>query len=356
MADLVTGFFTYQIAGIALEDYMLAGIAFVASFLVLCFFKRVIVHRLRKMAEKTSMKFDDVVVDILDSIGWPLFLAISLYFALLPITMPVAVTTVVHYLVIIIVTFYVVKAAQHAIDFGARLVIERRKGEGEAEGDTAVIDLLGKLLKTALWVVAVVLILGNLGYDVSTLVAGLGIGGIAIAFALQNILRDIFASFSIYFDKPFQVGDFIMTGGDKGTVKTIGIKSTRLQTLDGEELVVSNRELTESKVRNFKKMVQRRASFKFGVTYGTPIDKLKMIPRIVTNIIGKQEMATLDRVHFTDLGDFSLNFEVVYYMKSNDYLTYRDTQQVINIELMKAFKKEKIEFAFPTQKLYVSKG
>lgn len=356
MVDIITGFLTYQIGGITLEDYMLASIVFAASLLLLRFFKMVVVHRLKKLAEKTETKLDDLGTEILNGLGWPLYTIISLAIGLFFIDVPAKVDKTLFYALIIVLTFYAVKSLQKLIDFGTQLAIEKRKEEGESEGDTAVIDLLGKVIKIALWVVAGVLIIGNLGYDVSTLVAGLGVGGIAIAFALQNILQDIFASFSIYFDKPFKVGHFIKIGDDKGTVKTIGIKSTRLQTLDGEELVVSNRELTESRVRNYKKMVRRRASFSFGVACDTPVMKLKKIPGIVTKIIEKQEKAVLDRVHFTELGDFSLNFEVVYYMKTKDYMTYRNTQQTVNLELIKAFEKEKIVFPFPTQTVYVKKG
>ena len=185
--------------------------------------------------------------------------------------------------------------------------------------------------------------------------AGLGIGGIAIAFALQNILSDIFASFSIYFDKPFKVDDFIIIGDDKGVVKKIGIKSTRIQTLQGEELVISNKELTESRVHNYKKMERRRIVFVFGVTYETPTEKVKKIPSIIKDIIEKTELADIDRVHFKEFADFSLNFEVVYYLKTSDYAEYMDTQQEINLAMKEHFEKEQIEFAYPTQTVFVHK-
>lgn len=232
---------------------------------------------------------------------------------------------------------------------------------GGAKGDREkappmVIDFLSKFLKVSLWGVAVIFILSNLGYNVSTLVAGLGIGGIAIALAVQNVLGDIFSSLSIYFDKPFVVGDFIIVGEDLGVVKKIGIKSTRIQTLQGQELVISNRELTESRINNYKKMERRRIVFGFGIKYETPLKKVKKIPGIVKDIVNNMELAQADRVHFKEFGDFSLNFEAVYYLNSSEYNKYMDTQEEINFAIKERFEKEDIEFAYPTQTVFVNRS
>jgi len=183
----------------------------------------------------------------------------------------------------------------------------------------------------------------------------LGIGGLAIAFALQNILEDMFSSFSIYFDRPFQIDDFIVIGDDMGIVKKIGIKSTRIQTLQGEELIISNKELTGKRIRNFKKMEKRRIVFKFGVVYETSTEKLKKIPGIIKDIMDRAELAEIDRVHFKEFGDFSLNFEVIYYIKSREYIDYMNTQQEMNFAIKERFEQEGIEMAYPTQTLYVNK-
>ena len=191
--------------------------------------------------------------------------------------------------------------------------------------------------------------------DLSGVVVGLGVGGIAIALALQTVLSDVFSAFSIYFDKPFEIGDFIVVGDYSGTVKKIGIKSTRLQLLQGEELVISNRELTTASVRNFKKMKKRRIVFALGVTCDTPLEKLRKIPEVISKIIEKMELAELDRVHFKEIGDFSLNFEIVYYMKVRDYVEYLNTQEKINFAIIEALEREDIEMAFPTQTIYLNK-
>ena len=199
------------------------------------------------------------------------------------------------------------------------------------------------------------MVLSNLGYNVTTLVAGLGIGGLAIAFALQKVLEDIFSSVSIYFDKPFEIGDFIIVGEQMGVVKKIGIKSTRIQALQGEEIVISNRELTSVRIQNFKRMEKRRVAFSFGVLYSTSNAKLKKAIEMVKKIVEKAEHADLDRVHFKAFGSSSLDFEVVYYLKSRDYNVYMDTQQEINFAIKEAFEKEKIEFAYPTQTIHLAK-
>ena len=221
-----------------------------------------------------------------------------------------------------------------------------------------ILFLLKKIINAIVYLFAFIVILSVLKIDLSGIVVGLGVGGIAIAFALQNVLSDAFSAFSIYFDKPFEIGDYIVVGDYSGTVKKIGIKSTRVQLLQGEELVLSNSVLTTSSVRNFKKMRKRRISFSFGVTYDTPTNKLKKIPDIIRDIIDDNKLEyvdKIDRVHFTEFGDFSLNFDIVYYLKTKDYAKYMDTQQEINFAIKEAFEKEGIGMAFPTQTIFLNK-
>lgn len=344
----------YQLGNNYVKDYLVALLLFVLATTVLKVFKYVIISKLKSIAAKTKTEFDDVLIKIVDDVGWPFYLLSALCLSLQFIRIPSFIETGVYYTTFIVVTYYVIRGLQTLIDYGARKIILKRQKE-EKKVDTAVIDLLSKILKACLWLVAVILILSNLGYDVSTLIAGLGVGGIAVALALQNILTDIFSSFSIYFDKPFQIGDFIIVGDDAGVVKKIGIKTTRIQTLQGEELVVSNKELTEARIHNYKKMEKRRIVFSFGVVYETSTEKLKKIPSTIKEIIDKIELADIDRVHFKKFGDFSLNFEVVYYLKSRDYSKYMDTQQEINLAIKERFEKEGIEMAYPTQTIFLNK-
>jgi small-conductance mechanosensitive channel len=336
-------------------EYLIAVGIFFAVLIALKVFKMVLLAKIKKMAKGTETKFDDLMVDVVDSVGWSFYFFFALFFALKFISVPEIISQISYYVLFLVGVYYAVKGFQELIEYGFGKIIKKRKEVNEGEFDPTIIIVLKKISKIALWGVAVVIFLQNLGYDITALVAGLGIGGLAIAFALQNILGDIFSSFTIYFDKPFQVGDFIIIGNDMGVVEKIGIKSTRIRTLQGQELVVSNQELTSTRINNYKKMQKRRIVFGFGVIYDTPVAKIKKIPQIIKEIAGNMELVDLDRVHFNKFGDFSLNFEVVYYLGTSEYNTYMDVQQEMNLAIKEAFEKEGIEFAYPTQTVYLNK-
>jgi small-conductance mechanosensitive channel len=216
------------------------------------------------------------------------------------------------------------------------------------------IDLVGLLARAAIWVLVVMLTLDNLGVNITALVAGLGVGGVAIALAVQNILGDLFASLSIALDKPFVNGDFLVVGDIMGTVEYIGVKSTRLRSLSGEQVVMSNADLLGSRIRNYGRMAERRVAFTLGVTYETPADLLERVPRVVRRVVESQERTRFDRSHFAAYGAHSLDFETVYYVLSADYNRYMDIQQEINLGLFREFTSLGVEFAYPTRKLYVA--
>ncbi|RLI64103.1 MAG: mechanosensitive ion channel family protein [Candidatus Asgardarchaeum californiense] len=305
-----------------------------------------------RWAEETKTKLDD---EILRNVKKPIYffvLIIGAYYGLdfLTILKPYSteLSLIFAIIEILLVTFIITRVVNVLIAWYS----ERRAKKKMSEH---ILFVLKKIINVTIYLFAFLVILSVFQIDLSGIVVGLGVGGIAIALALQNILSDAFSAFSIYFDKPFEIGDFIIVGEYAGTVKKIGMKSTRVQLLQGEELVLSNRELTTANVRNFKKMKKRRVVFHFGVTYDTPLKKLKKIPDIIKKIIDDIELTNIDRVHFKEFGDFSLNFEVVYYMKKGDYALYMDTQQEINFKIKEAFEKEGIEMAFPTQTIFLSK-
>jgi small-conductance mechanosensitive channel len=209
-----------------------------------------------------------------------------------------------------------------------------------------VVKAVGMIVLVAL---IALLALDNLGVKITPLLAGLGIGGVAIALATQSILGDIFASVSILLDKPFVVGDFIVVGDKMGTVERIGVKTTRVRALSGEQLVFANSDLLTSRIQNFKRMQERRALFSIGVVYHTPPEKLRAIPRIVREAVEHNPRTRFDRCHFKTFGAYSLDFECVYFMLVPDFNAYMDTQQAVNLELFERFAAEGIEFAFPTQ-------
>ncbi len=337
-----------------IEDQFLVPIViFISIFFALKIFKFIIISKLKQLSQRTKTDLDDMLIKIIDDIHWPFYIFIALYAAIKSAKVTGAIDTFMDTAAFIAIVYYATGAIQTAIKYTTQKLIKRRQRE-QKQIDTSVIDFLSGLLKAIMWLIAFLIVISNLGYDITTLIAGMGIAGIAIAFALQNVLTDIFASFSIYFDKPFRVGDFIIIGKDMGTVKKIGIKTTRIQTLQGQELVVSNKDLTSTRINNYKKMQKRRIAFTFGVTYDTPSVKLKRILEIMPPIFEKIDLAELNRVHFKKFADSSLDFEVVYYIDTSDYNKYMDIQQDINFAIKEAFEKEGIEFAYPTQTLFVN--
>lgn len=330
------------------KTYLVAILIFLICALVMWLFKYFVLKHLKKLALKTKTEIDDVIVDVLNSIDWPFYAIVSFYAASNVLYTPDWFDKVIHYVLIFAVIFYIIKCLQTIVDFGTNKLI-LQKQDSERESDIVTVNLLSRLIKGILWGIGVVLILQNLGFNVTGLIAGLGIGGLAIAFALQNVLTDIFASISIYLDKPFQIGHSIEIGQDQGVVKNIGLKSTRIQTLRGEELIVSNKELTSTRVHNYKFMDKRRIVFNFGIKYDTPTKKLRKIPAMVSDVVLKQEGASVERVHFQKFGDYSLLYEAVYNVPTSDYNKYMDMQEEINLGILEKFEKEKIVMAFPTQ-------
>lgn len=231
------------------------------------------------------------------------------------------------------------------------LEASRRKRQAKDPSSVSAYGLMSTFSRIAIASVFLLLILRSLGQDITAVVAGLGIGGVAVAFALQNILGDIFCSVAILLDKPFVVGDFIVVGEQKGVVEHIGIKTTRMRSLSGEQIIFSNADLIGSRIQNFKRMQERRVGFEFGVVYETPREKLAMIPGMVKEIIEQCDNARFDRSHFARFGDFSLDFETIYYVHSPDFTIYMDIQQQINLELFRRFAEEGISFAYPTREL-----
>jgi small-conductance mechanosensitive channel len=205
------------------------------------------------------------------------------------------------------------------------------------------------------WAMALVFLLDNLGFQISAVLAGLGIGGIAVALASQAVLGDLFSYFSIMFDQPFEVGDAISVGDFGGTVEHVGIKTTRVRSVTGEQVVFSNTDLTSSRLRNFKRMGRRRVQFTLGVTYDTPSEKLEALPALLKKLVLESPEVDFDRAHFASYGNSSLNFEVAYFVRSPDYTLYMDVQQALYFRIKRSFEALGVEFAFPTQTVHLSK-
>lgn len=346
------------------QEYLVALVVFALTYVGLHLGKGLIVGWVRRISLKTENDFDDLVVTVLDSVNQLFYLGVALYVGVQWLDLPAFTRRVSNVVTWIVVGWFVVQAVLSLIDYGIRYIFVRRNHERDEAETEMILSLMSIAVRVVVWAIAGVMILQNLGVEVTALIGGLGIGGLAIAFAFQRILEDVFAYFAIYFDKPFKVGDYINVGQDGGTVEHIGVKTTRLRTLVGDEMVVSNKELTEARVNNFKKLERRRVVMNFGVVYETSVKKLKEIPGICEKLIedvaqdlevGEGKDVEFSRCHFTTLGDFSLNFELVYFMNVSDYVRYMDVQQSVNLGLMEEFAKRKIEFAYPTQVVEVRK-
>ncbi len=335
------------------EIFLFLGVLFL-SLLLLKIFKSIILGRLKKLSKITKTDFDDVLIEIINKIKPYFYFFIALYISLRYLSLPESFKNILDGLFFVVIAFQIAKSIEVLIAYGVKKMTQR-EGDKDESKDKRQNQVITLVLRILLWTFILLSVLSNLGINVTSLIAGLGIGGVAVAFALQNILGDIFSSFSIYFDRPFIEGDFIAIGDDLGTVKKIGIKSTRLETLQGEELVVSNKELTETRIHNYKKMEKRRGSFIIGMAYETSAEKLKRVPLIVKEIIDSVDLAKLDRVHFKGFGDFSLDFEIVYYILSPEYNKYMDIQQEINFTLKERLEKEGIEFAYPTYTIHMNR-
>lgn len=236
----------------------------------------------------------------------------------------------------------------------AFLVSDYRRRKLEEDRSTAtMVGAVNFLLQLVLWAGVLLIALDNMGVHVTAVITGLGVGGVAVALAVQNILGDLFASLAIVLDKPFVIGDFIIVNDLMGSVERVGLKTTRVRSLGGEQLIFSNADLLKSRIRNYGRMMERRVVFTIGVTYQTPREKLKVIPGIIREAIEAQDQTRFDRSHFLRFGDFSLDFETVFYILSPDYNAYMDRQQAINLHIHQRFEAEGIEFAYPTQTLFL---
>jgi small-conductance mechanosensitive channel len=312
---------------------------------------RWVAARFRSLSERTRTTADDLLVDLLGRTRTFFYAAIGAYFGIKPLALSENVDTIINHLVVVLILVQGGLWANAAVSSLLESYRKDRLQEDPAAATT--MGALGFVARLGVWTLVLVLALDNLGVDITALVTGLGIGGIAVALAVQNVLGDLFASLAIVLDKPFVIGDFIIVGEHLGSVEHVGLKTTRLRSLSGEQLVFSNSDLLGSRVRNFGRMYERRIVFMIGVTYQTPRDHLELIPTILREAVEEQEQTRFDRAHFKAHGDFALLFETVYYVTVPDYNAYMDVQQAINLTVHRRFEEAGIEFAYPTQTLFL---
>jgi small-conductance mechanosensitive channel len=342
------------------EDYLQSILIFVGALLVFKIAQVIIIKRIESVTQKTETDIDDFMMTLIKSIKPPFYFLISIYLASRFLEIKEIISKFIDGVIFIAVVLQLILIAQRIIDYVSIKIIQkttRENGEmteDEIRGEEAVVRTVGRVVKFIIWAMAILFVLSNMGVNVTSALAGLGIGGIAIAMASKDILSDIIAAITIFIDKPFKVGQFVQVGDNMGTVEYVGAKTTRIKTLQGEELIIPNQELANSRVQNYKRMEKRRVVFNLGVVYGTKLEKLKKIPNLVKEIVEKVENTEFDRSNFATYGDFSLNFENVYYINTADYNEYMNIQEKINLAIYEKFEEEGIEFAYPTQTVIVS--
>jgi small-conductance mechanosensitive channel len=311
----------------------------------------VLVKRVAKLAARTTTTFDDTVIRVLGATKNFLTLLVALYAGSLALVLPGETGSKLRTVAVIAVLAQLGVWASSALAATAARLREKKIAAGDTSG-LGIIAMVGLFGRFLAWAIVGILMLDNLGVDITALVAGLGIGGIAVALALQSVLSDAFASVAIMLDRPFEVGDSIQVADMVGTVEHVGIKTTRLRSVTGEQMVFANNDLLGSRVRNYKRMFERRALCVLGLTYQTPIDKLERIPALVKQIVDKEPRARFDRAHFKSFGPSSLDFELVYFVTSPDYMIFMDIQQLVNLAILRQLTALGVEFAYPTQTIH----
>lgn len=326
--------------------------------LLLKVFREIVLARLGSLSSKTKTDVDDTLIEIISRIKLITYIVVALFFALKSLILSVILDKILIAVLILVLLFEASRAIESVLDYAIRKHIKSGKEISDEElklQSKSVGGIFRLLTRIIVWSLGFIFLLQNLGVEVTSLIAGLGIGGIAVALALQSVLGDLFSAIAIYLDKPFEIGDFIIVGDFVGTVEKVGIKSTRVRSLSGEQVIFANNDLLGARVRNFKRLYERRVVFSIGVTYQTPSQQIELIPTWIKEIVNKEENVRFDRTHFKSFGPSSLDFEIVYFVTVSDYNLYMDIQERINLGIMKKFEKEKVDFAYPTQMIFLEK-
>ncbi len=332
------------------REYLVALAVIVGGVLLVFAFRKLLVKLLRKWTGKTLGKWDDFLVKSLTRFGIPIIQWSIVYSGIHLLTLSEKAQRVIEVGTSIVVTYYILRLISTLVQMLIKSGVERR---GYGEEKLRQMGGLMMIVNGIIWIVGIVFLLGNWGVEITPIIAGLGIGGIAVALAAQNILGDVFNYFVIFFDRPFEAGDFIIVDDKLGTIEYVGIKTTHIRSLSGEQIVIGNANLTNSRIHNYKRMMQRRVVFGINVQYGTSRDLVEKISVLLRSIVERQERARFDRAHFASYNDWSLRYEVVYYVLSPDYNVYMDTQQAINLAIYEEFDKLNVRFAIPAQSVFI---
>lgn len=347
MPDWLT---TQTFLGIPLYEWLYAILTSAAIYLLLYNLWRMGIKKLSSIAQRTTTRLDDVTLEVLQGTQQLTLLLISLLFGLHALALPSKWEARLDHLSFIVIGIQVAVWLNRGVGIWAREHIAGMNDSSPAV-NPVMMTVLSWIFRIAIWSVLLLTILANVGVNITAFVASLGVGGVAVALAVQNILGDLFASLSIGLDKPFEVGDFIVFGDIAGAIERVGLKTTRIRSISGEQIICSNTELLKNTIHNFKRMEERRVVFNFNVNYATPPDTIAQIPDMVRKAIESFDNTRFDRSHFKEFGASALVFETVYFITTTDFNLFMDIQQTINLQIMKAFHAHHILFGFNTMTL-----
>ena len=340
-------------AGVPLWNLMLAvGVAVVAYFAMLITL-RVLTGRAKVWVARSEGSGAQALIEVVEGTSRFLLLMVAVLLGAGMLDLPGRWENRLSQLWFVAVALQLGLWGMRAIAAGVRRYVARHSSSGMTQVSASA-TLMSWSLRTLLWSVVVLAILSNVGVNITAFIASLGVGGIAVALAVQNILADIFASLAIAVDKPFEVGDFVVVGGVSGTVQMIGLKSTRIRSLQGEQVVMSNTDLLKQTINNYRLLTERRIVFGFGVSLDATADQAEAIPLIVRKVIESHEALRFDRAHFKAFGAHALEYEVVYIVLDPAYGVYMDMQQSINLALMREFEALGVAFAVPARTLHIA--
>ena len=340
-----------KIAGNTLTEWGLAILAFLVTFTVLPLLKSYLLRLANRQSVTRPLVVVQLLLRLIPRTSRIFIWVVALNAAVRFLDFARRIEHTLHILILVGIWFQIGLWAMTAVEFYLERQ-QRSRAERDA-GFASSLGIINFIARFLIWALVALLTLDNLGVNITTLVAGLGVGGIAVALAVQTVLGDLLASLSITLDKPFAVGDNLTLDDIQGKVEQIGIRSTRLRSVNGEQIIISNADLLKSRVRNFGRMEERRGILTIGITYETPRDKVARVVDLIKQAVSAQTNVRLERCHFKELGASALNFEAVFFVLETQYDAFMDAQQAINVRLMEAFEREGIEFAYPTQKIYV---
>ena len=339
------------LASNAAEDWIAAALGLVLTLLLLLLLRWVAVRFTeRGPQEGAATPLRRFIASIQRQTSIPIIVLVSLIVGLVNLTLPEILERALYAGIVLVVLIQVGLWGREAITYLLRRHLERDSDAG-SRGAVEAGRYIGTLI---LWSLLAILFLDNIGVEITSLVAGLGIGGIALGLAARNVLGDLFASLAIVLDRPFVTGDFVVGRDVSGSVERIGIKTTHLRSPSGEQLVVSNSHMLNAPIRNYGRMERRRVVLSLGFTYDTAAEKMEAIPEMIREAVEQHSEISFDRAHFRSFGESALQVEAVYYFQTANFGVYADTQQEINLELLRRFRAEGIEFAFPTRAIHVS--